>query len=181
MSSSISSVGSANPYAALSTSSGAAGSNAPAASSQGASPSPVDAVSLSDKAQFQSLLDRYGMKVEGGTLGQLFSPAFFSEADANSDARLSSSEFTSLVEKNGGTASQANRLYQGMGGGDDGLSYAQFRQGIGQGDAKDFFNQLVMSRIKGSGSTASQWLQNLAQLGSESDAAASRMAKEINR
>ena len=138
-----------------------------------------DSVTLSDTAQFHALMQRSGLKVEGGTLGQLFSPAFFAGADTNNDAHLSSSEFSSLIEHNGGNTSQASRLYREMGGGDQGLSYDQFRQGIGQGDAKEFFNQLVMTRIKGSGAGPEDWLKQLAQLGAESDAASTKLANEL--
>lgn len=181
MSSSISSVSQTNPYVSSSASSGSNNKygTGSATSQPAASSSTTDSATLSNTAQFRSLLDRYGMKVEGGTLGQLFSPAFFSESDANNDAHVSPSEFTSLVEQNGGNASLASRMYQEMGGGDDGLSYSQFRQGVGQGSAKDFFNGLVMTRIHSAGSDPAQWLQGLVQLGNESDAAAAKISKEM--
>ncbi len=180
MSNSISSVSQTNTYTwASAPSSGSGGSNGSSSSPQAAAPQASDSVTLSDSAQFHSLLQRYGLKVEGGTLGQLFSPAFFAEADANNDARLSSSEFTSFVEQNGGNASQASKLYQEMGGSGNGLSYDQFRHGVGQGDAKDFLNNLVITRIKGSSTDPTKWLQGLARLGDESDAASSKIAKEL--
>ena len=45
---------------------------------------------------------------------------------------------------------------------------------------KDFFNNLVMSRIKGSDSDPSIWMKRLVQLGGESDAASRKIAKELN-
>jgi len=180
MSNSISSVSQASPYAAVSSKvHGSSGDHGSTSAPQAVAAETADSATLSDAGQFHALLDRFGMKVEGGTLGQLFSPAFFVGADSDNDARLSSSEFTSFVVQNGGNASQASRLYQEMGGGSSNLSYDQFRQGVGQGDAKDFFNNLVMARIKGQGSDLQQWLQNLAQLGDESSAACAKIAHEM--
>lgn len=179
--SSVSSISHTQSYPSPAAHNASASGQATTSTAQIAAPSASDSVSLSDTAQFHALMQRSGLKVEGGTLGQLFSPAFFAGADANNDARLSSSEFSALIEQNGGNASQASRLYREMGGGDQGLSYDQFRQGVGQGDAKDFFNNLVMTRIKGSGSGPDDWLKQLAQLGAESDAASSKLANELKR
>ena len=55
----------------------------------------------------------------------------------------------------------------------------QFRHGVGQGDAKDFLNNLVITRIKGSSTDPTKWLQGLARLGDESDDASSKIAKEL--
>lgn len=60
------------------------------------------------------------------------------------------------------------------------LAFEWIRQGAGQGDAKDFFNNLVMTRIKGSSSDPAAWLKQLAQWGAESDAASTKLASEIN-
>lgn len=161
----------------------AAGSGTPASGgSATSSPAAIaqtgDSITLSDDGQFRALCERSGLKVSGGTLGQLFSPAFFVRADTDNSGRLSAAEFTSFIEQNGGNALQAAGLYHAMGGNDKGLTYAQFRAGVGQDEAKDFFNQLVMTRVKGSGTDPHQWLQQLAALGEESSLASETIAKE---
>lgn len=179
MSNSISSISQTPPFPPPTAPRNSGDQRSASTSSQGAATPADDSVTLSDSAQFHAFSQRTGLKVTGGTLGQLFAPAFFASADTNNDARLSSSEFASFIEQNGGNAWQATTLYQAMGGNDKGLSYAQFRDGLGQGAAKDFFNNLVMKRVKGSDSDPTKWLERLCALGDESTAASYKIAAEL--
>jgi hypothetical protein len=76
MSNRISAAPQANPYPSLSPSAGTSDNSGSATPMQEAAAQTSDSVTLSGTAQFHALCQRSGLKVEGGTLGQLFFPAF---------------------------------------------------------------------------------------------------------